>query len=94
MAAVRKPVSTDDHIVYILNGLGSDFEAMVSVISVKSGPRTVQDVMALLLTQENRNYTKMKSINSDGTPPSVHELTQHSHPGKENDTRRTSLLST
>lgn len=52
LAVVDKPTSVEDHILYILSGLGSDFESMVSVISDKTGPQSIHEVMSLLLTRK------------------------------------------
>lgn len=92
LAAAGKPMSIEDHIVYLLFGLGSEFESMISVITAKSGPQTVQEVMALLLTQENRNESKKSLLNSDGTLPSAH-LTHAVALGKENDAPKNSTPS-
>lgn len=51
LAVVGKPVEVDDHILFILSGLGSEYESMVSIISAKAGSHSVHEVMALLLTQ-------------------------------------------
>lgn len=40
----------EDHILYILSGLGFDYESMVLVISAKAGPQSVHEMISLLLT--------------------------------------------
>lgn len=84
LAAVGKPISVEDHTIYILSGLESEFESMISVIAAKSGPQSVQEVMALLLTQENRNESKKHVISSDGTPHLANLLTHAANVRKEN----------
>lgn len=49
LASVGKSISQDDHILYILSGLGSEFESMISVITTRTDSLSIQDIMALLL---------------------------------------------
>lgn len=55
-----KPISKDNHILYILAGLGSEYEFMISIISTQTDSSSVQDITSPLLTQENR--MKIKSV--------------------------------
>lgn len=59
LALVGMPMSKDDHILYILVGLDSEYESMISVISARTDSPSVQDITSLLLTQETRNESKI-----------------------------------
>lgn len=50
LALVGKPVSKDDHILYILVGLGSEYECMIYVISARTDFPSIQDITFMLLT--------------------------------------------
>lgn len=50
LALVCKPVSKDDHILYILVGLGSEYECMTYVISARIDFPSIQDITFILLT--------------------------------------------
>lgn len=54
LAPISKIVPSDDHIMHIFVGLGSKYESMISVIIVRMDSITVQEVISLFLTQENR----------------------------------------
>ena len=66
LASVGKPISQDDHILYILAGLGSEYESMIFVISARTDSPSVHYVTSLLLTQETRNENK---ISLEGSLP-------------------------
>lgn len=68
--AVGCTVTMQEHIVYILYGLGTEYDSIVSVISAKSKPKPLQEVYALLLTHENR-IERNAGINTDGTQPTA-----------------------
>lgn len=85
LAAIGKEVDVEDHITYILVGLGSEYESMISVITAHTDDIGVQEVMALLLTHENRIESKAKFVNSAGSVSSANLMTQSSHPS-ESDT--------
>lgn len=59
LALVGMPMSKDDHILYILVGLDSEYESMISVISARTDSPSVQDITSLLLTQETRKESKI-----------------------------------
>ncbi|TYK10642.1 Retrovirus-related Pol polyprotein from transposon TNT 1-94 [Cucumis melo var. makuwa] len=80
LASINKPVSSDDHILYILAGLGSDYQSMISVISARTDSPSVQEVMSLLLTQESQNESKLIS---ETALPSVNIVTQTTEKGAE-----------
>lgn len=46
LAVVRKEVDIEDHIMYILNGLGSEYESMISTLTTSTEQQEVQEVMA------------------------------------------------
>ena len=54
MAAVGSPISTEDHIEAILDGLQEEYDSFVTTITSQLDPYTVEDVESLLLTQEER----------------------------------------
>lgn len=60
LATVGKRVDTEDHIMYILNGLRSEYESMISSLTTSTDQQEVQEVMALLLTHENQIERKLK----------------------------------
>lgn len=55
-------------------GLGTDFDSIISVISARVGTPTLQEVHALLLSQEGRN--ERNNITIDASLPSVNLTTQ------------------
>lgn len=73
LASINKPISTYDHILYILVGLGSEFQSMIFVISTRTNSPSIQEVTSLLLAQEAQNDSK-PTIES--TIPTVNTATQ------------------
>lgn len=41
LKAIREKISTKDHIIYLLFGLGTDYDAIISVITAKSRALTL-----------------------------------------------------
>ena len=54
LAVVGAPISVEDHIVTILDGLPPDFDPFVSSILSRINPYKVAEIEALLLVQEER----------------------------------------
>lgn len=50
----RHIVTENGHILTILNGLDSDYEAVVAIISSKETPSTLQHVNSILLAHKDR----------------------------------------
>lgn len=73
--------------MYLLNGLGPEYESMVSALTTSTYQQSVQDVMAYLLTHENHIESKLKTVNTDGTPPTANLMTQSQH-STENDSQK------
>lgn len=69
LTSVDKPVSHDDHILYILSSLGSEFESMIFVITAWFDSPSVQDITTLLLNQESRIESKI--VSTEASLPSV-----------------------
>lgn len=70
-------VSEGDQILHILNGLGSEYDPVVVIVSGKAESWTIMDVHSLLLSFENRlESTKLTASNTDGSQPSVHFMNQ------------------
>ncbi|KAA0053143.1 keratin, type II cytoskeletal 1-like [Cucumis melo var. makuwa] len=80
LASINKPVSSDDHILYILVGLGYDYQSMISIISARTDSPSIQEVMSLLLTQESQNESKLIS---ETALPYVKIVTQTTEKGAE-----------
>ncbi|XP_074302516.1 uncharacterized protein LOC141634121 isoform X2 [Silene latifolia] len=54
LAAINSPVSNQDLLQYVVQGLGSDYETLVTVITQFPGSITFDDLRARLLVQEQR----------------------------------------
>ena len=52
LAAIGSPITEDDHIEYILDGLPEDYDGFVTSILSRHEPYTVEEIEALLLAQE------------------------------------------
>ena len=50
----RRPVENDDLVLVILNGLGPEYDPIVSSVANKVDPMQYDDVVDLLLGQEQR----------------------------------------
>ena len=54
LASAGHKLSEDEHILYILSGLGHEYDPVVVPITSKSEPFLLKDVAALLLSFETR----------------------------------------
>ena len=54
LASVGAPISVEDHIEAILDGLSSDYDPFVASVLSRRDPYTVAEIEALLLVQEER----------------------------------------
>jgi len=61
LSAIGYPISTDDHIEAILDGLSEDYDGFVTAVLSRTDPYTVEEIEALLLSQEER-FDKHKSV--------------------------------
>ena len=52
LAAIDSPISDDDHIEAILDGLPEDFDSFITSVTLRLDPYSVDDIEALLLAQE------------------------------------------
>lgn len=70
-------VSDEDQIMHILNGLGSEYDAVMVTVSSKMESWTTMDIHCLLLSFENRlESTKSAPLNSDGSQPYLNYMAQ------------------
>ncbi|CAH9103304.1 unnamed protein product [Cuscuta epithymum] len=53
--SINSPVSNRDVIEYTINGLGPDYESLISIISYIPGNATIESLRPVLLAQEQRN---------------------------------------
>ncbi|XP_060969872.1 uncharacterized protein LOC133037075 [Cannabis sativa] len=54
LTVARAPVKDQDLVLQVLNGLGTDFDSVVSGITARSDNLTIDEVQALLLSHESR----------------------------------------
>jgi len=54
LAAIGAPISEEDHIEAILNGLPEEYDSFVTSILSRLDPYTIDEIEALLLAQEER----------------------------------------
>ena len=54
LAVVGCPISIEDHIEVVLNGLSDEYDSFITSVTSRLDPYTVADIEALLLAQENR----------------------------------------
>jgi len=54
LAAIGAPISTEEHIGVLLDGLSEEYEAFITVVLTRVDPYTVEEIEALLLSQEER----------------------------------------
>ncbi|CAA0820292.1 Unknown protein, partial [Striga hermonthica] len=67
-----EPVSDQNHILYILAGLGSEYNPAVVAVTSRVEPYSLNEVYAMLLSLESRLDIGAQSIvNPDGSLPSV-----------------------
>ncbi|RVW91525.1 hypothetical protein CK203_046133 [Vitis vinifera] len=68
IASIEYQIPEED-ILYILAGLGIEYDYVVSVITFRVESHSLEDVRGLLLAQESRSEQHL--VNSDGSQPSV-----------------------
>lgn len=72
LATAGKHISHDDHVLYILGGLGPEYDPTVFVLTGDDEMPPLQRVYSMLLTQESHIQRHSSStVNNDGTLPSV-----------------------
>lgn len=81
LTAVGHKISDQDHVIYLLSGLGSEYESIVSVISSKTKPKPLQEVYSLLLSSEVR--IEKNNSTSSSTLPSINLTTLQSSNNNE-----------
>ncbi|KAF4366500.1 hypothetical protein F8388_003738 [Cannabis sativa] len=66
LASVGEPISDQDHLTYLLNGLGLEYDAFVTPILARPIKPTIEEVHALLLSYKARinRQTTAASISS------------------------------
>jgi len=61
LAAIGSPITSEDHIECILDGLPEDYHGFITSVTSRLDPYTVDDIEALLLAQEER-YEKFRIL--------------------------------
>ena len=70
LAAAGHKVSNEDHILYILSGLGSEYDPVIVPVTTRADPYSLSDLWSLLISFENRlEITSL--VNTDGTQPTA-----------------------
>ncbi|KAF7824227.1 Retrovirus-related Pol polyprotein from transposon TNT 1-94 [Senna tora] len=64
LAAIGSPVSTNDHIESILDGLGQGYEGFITSFAMHKHDFTITELKALLLSQEARTERFKKTLNN------------------------------
>jgi len=91
LAAVGCPISTEDHIEAVLDGLSDEYDSFITSVTSRLDPYTVADIEALLLAQENRIernkqfvdhilQANVASVPYSFSPPVLHILPPFSTP--------------
>ena len=88
LAAAAQRVSDTDLVLYILGGLGPEYEAFIVSVTTRSDTISLDDLTGMLLTHEYRLETLHSSITS--APPEVNIMTRNS--GTLNSNQRSSDL--
>jgi len=86
LAAIGAPVSIEDQIEAILDGLSEDYDSFVTSIMSRSEPYTINEIEALLLAQEER-LAKPRSVDPLPYSPAAAIATwrpSHARHGKQN----------
>jgi len=63
LAVIGSPLSTDEHIEAILDGLSEEYDCFITSVPSRLDPYPVKDIEALLLAREER-LEKNKVVNS------------------------------
>jgi gag-polypeptide of LTR copia-type len=69
--SIRSEISNPDFVLYTFQGLGTDYESFVTVVSLRSDTLTMAEFQCLLLSHETRVKVNLASVSS----PSVHLTT-------------------
>ncbi|KAK6119364.1 hypothetical protein DH2020_046895 [Rehmannia glutinosa] len=70
LGTAGEPVSEQNHILYILGGLGSDYNPVVVAVTSRVEPYTLNEVYAMLFSLESRfDISSPYSVNTDGSTP-------------------------
>ena len=70
-------ISDDDQILYILGGLGHEYDPVMVSITSRIDPWKVQEVRTILLSYETRlEGDKQSSVNLEGSQPSLNLVHQ------------------
>ena len=69
LVSIGHQISKEDQILYILDGLGLEYDYVVLVITSRVDSHSLEDVRGLLLAQESR--IEQYSVNFDGSQPFV-----------------------
>ena len=78
LSAAGQAISDEVLILYILGGIGSEYESVVVNLTSRSEPLTLQDVQFMLQTHDMRIEQQLSSLNlnsssiSSSTSPSAH----------------------
>lgn len=76
LAFIGSPVTDDDLILYILGGLGSDFNSFVTTITARQGGLTLAEFQSLLFTHEQLLQSQFGNISSTSSLNSSAFFTQ------------------
>ncbi|CAH9126849.1 unnamed protein product [Cuscuta epithymum] len=88
LALAQNPVSDEDLVVSILNGLGSQFPDITSAIRIRETPLPLAQLQTILLEQETRNLEQAAS--TQDMLPTVHATQSTSRPNFNVDRRTNS----
>ncbi|XP_073058680.1 uncharacterized protein [Primulina eburnea] len=85
LAVCGYSISDDDHVLYILGGVGVEYEAVVVHITSRVDALSTADVSALLMAHEARieSYT----TNTDGSTPNINATTFSQSKGRDTPTQ-------
>nr|TKS03747.1 magnesium transporter [Populus alba] len=75
LAVAGHALHCDEIISYLLSGLGHDYDSLVTAITARTDPVTLEEVYALLLTTEAR----LQHNNGPPIQPAVHVATRQQH---------------
>lgn len=75
IASIEYQIPEEDQILYILAGLGIEYDYVVSVITFRVESHSLEDLRGLLLAQESRSEQYL--VNYDGSQPSVNLIFQN-----------------
>jgi len=61
LSVIDSPISRDDHIEAILDGLLEDYDGFVTVVLSRIDPYIIEEIKALILSQKEQ-FDKHKSV--------------------------------